>query len=144
MISLEGKTVIVTGGSAGIGLEIVQKFYDAGANAAIIDLAASESIAAEAIRRLGDTTRVMFFPADVTCWEDMSLVFTRVRQVFGRIDIVVANAGIMESRRFFDFETDDSGNVKEDKVSGRVIDVNLKGTMNSTTPVLSYPGHLVS
>ncbi|KAF7544841.1 hypothetical protein G7046_g9701 [Stylonectria norvegica] len=60
----------------------------------------------------------------------MQALFAAAVERFGRVDIVVANAGIMESRRFFDFEVDEGGKLREDG-AGRVIDVNLKGTMNT-------------
>ena len=48
------------------------------------------------------------------------------------MDIVIANAGIMETKPFFDEDdVDENGDLKEPSQSHHVIDVNLKGTMNS-------------
>ena len=50
---------------------------------------------------------------------------------FGRIDIVVANAGIMESTAVLDMQVDEDGVPLESTEAVKVIDVNLKGTLNS-------------
>lgn len=135
--SLAGKTAIVTGGANGIGLEVIRKYHASGANVVIADLPSAQPAAESAIRSsLGgddddDAPRAMFVPVNITDWDAVNAMFTSAIDKFGRVDIVVANAGIMESREFFDFQTDETGRLIEDESSSRVIDVNLKGTMNS-------------
>lgn len=136
--ALQGQTVIVTGGATGIGLEIVRKYHSKGANVVIVDLASSQDAAEVAMDNLGDKARSLFVPANVISWQDMSQMFTRAIHVFGRVDIVVANAGIMENRRFFDFEIGEKGQLLEDGNTSRVVDVNLKGAMNSTFPSILH------
>ena len=70
----------------------------------------------------------------------MTQLFSRTKEKFGSIEVVVANAGMMETKHFFDFEDemDENGELKEPKEAYRVIDVNLKGTMNSTAPPPFY------
>ena len=63
----------------------------------------------------------------------MQSLFRSTKAKFGKVDVVVANAGMMESQDFFDFEEDESGELLESPYSSRVVDVNLKGTMNSTS-----------
>ena len=128
--SLPGKTAIVTGGANGIGLEVIKQYYANGANVVIADLESSRQQAEVAIAALSDASRALFVPVNITIFEDVCQLFKATIEKFGKVDIVIANAGIMESRRFFDFEVDESGELKDDG-SGRVIDVNLKGTMNS-------------
>ncbi|KAH6893220.1 hypothetical protein B0T10DRAFT_559220 [Thelonectria olida] len=127
---LTGKSVIITGAANGICLETALQYYANGANIAIADLASSQNSAEETIRRLDDPSRALFVPVDITRRDDMGGLFAKTVERFGRVDIVVANAGIMESRRFFDFDVDEKGELKDDGF-GRVIDVNLKGTMNT-------------
>ena len=62
----------------------------------------------------------------------MKTLYKKTIEKYGKVDIVVANAGIMESKDFFDLEMDESGDLKEPVESYRVVDVNLKGTINST------------
>lgn len=129
---VRGKTAIVTGGANGIGLAVIRDFHSRGANVVIADLPGSEENARAIIDGLeGGSSRAAFVPANVTSWDSMNQLFRSTIEKFGKVDIVVANAGIMESRRFFDFEVDDQNMLKEDTGFGRVIDVNLKGTMNS-------------
>jgi NAD(P)-dependent dehydrogenase (short-subunit alcohol dehydrogenase family) len=73
----------------------------------------------------------MYHPTDITSWSDMQRLFRETKSRFGQVDLVVANAGIMESKGFFEFEEDERGELMEDMGAGKVIDVNLKGTMNS-------------
>ena len=132
--SLSGKTAIVTGGANGIGLEVVRQYYSHGANVVIADLPNLRQSAEAAIKTLGDASRALFVPVNITIWEDVRQLFATAIERFGKVDIVVANAGIMEGRKFFDFDVDEKGELRDDG-AGRVIDVNLKGTMNSMKPL---------
>lgn len=128
--NLSGKTVIITGGANGIGLEAVHQCHSHGANVVIADLPGSKAAAEAVIGGLDDPSRAAFFPANVSVWEDLTQLFESTVSRFGKVDVVLANAGIMESRKFFDFEVDETGRLKEDVASTRVVDVNLKGAMN--------------
>lgn len=128
--NLSGKTVIITGAANGIGLEAAHQCHSHGANVVIADLPGSKAAAEAVIGGLDDPSRAAFFPANVSVWEDMTQLFESTVRRFGRVDVVLANAGIMESRKFFDFEVDETGQLKEDVASSRVVDVNLKGAMN--------------
>jgi NAD(P)-dependent dehydrogenase (short-subunit alcohol dehydrogenase family) len=125
------KTVIVTGGAGGIGAQTIREFHSKGCNVAIADLPHAESAGNDLISSLSAPERAMFHPTDITNWENMRSLFKKTKEKFGQIDIVVANAGIMESQDFFDFEEDEGGELKESVYPSRVIDINLKGTMNS-------------
>ena len=131
---LSFKTVIVTGGANGIGARAVHHYSQCGANVAIADLSSAEEAATKLIASLRYSEKAIFIPTNIVQWSSVSALFTTTLDRFGRVDIVVANAGIMESRGFFDFSLDDDGALQEATDSARVIDVNLKGTMNSTTP----------
>lgn len=76
--------------------------------------------------------RVIYIPTDILDWESMKNLFRETVGVFGKVDIVVANAGLMESKPFFDWEdVDEKGELRESVGAFKVLDVNLKGTMNS-------------
>jgi len=126
------KTVIVTGGAGGIGAQTVRSYHTAGCNVVVADLRYAQKTAEELIASLSDSSRAMYHPADTTSWEEMKSLFREVKKRFGQIDTVIANAGIMESQGFYDFEEDDRGELKEPTEAYKVIDVNLRGTMNST------------
>lgn len=131
---LGSKTAIVTGGANGIGAEITRHYISLGANVVIADLPSAKDVAEELIKTLSVSGRAIFVAVNITKWNEMMTLFQQAIQKFGQVDIVVANAGIMETRRFFDFTVDRDGNLEEDTGSQRVIDVNLKGTMNSESP----------
>lgn len=129
---LDGQTVIVTGGANGIGAAIVRQYIFLGANVVIADLASAEKAARALMTEFPDMERSLFVPVNITAWEQIKDLFRTAKSHFGRVDIVVANAGIMETRPFFDFSVDEGGDLIEDSGPSRVIDVNLKGTINST------------
>ncbi|KAI5461488.1 hypothetical protein BGZ63DRAFT_356444 [Mariannaea sp. PMI_226] len=135
--NLTDKTVIVTGGANGIGLETALQYHANGANVVIGDLASTRKAANEAISRFSDASRVLFVPVDITLWDSVRDLFASARKRFGTVDIVIANAGTMESCGFFDFNVDENGELKDDNF-GRIIDVNLKGTMNTLKHAVFY------
>ncbi|KAK4941886.1 hypothetical protein LTR10_018216 [Elasticomyces elasticus] len=128
---LDGKTAIVTGGANGIGAAIVRHYEALGANVVIADLPSAAASAEPLVNSLSNPSKALFVPVNITIWREISALFQRTKAHFGQIDYVVANAGIMETRGFFDFETDAGGNLMEDEGVYRVIDVNLNGTMNT-------------
>lgn len=125
------KTVIVTGSANGIGAQTIRSYHLAGCNVVIADLPFTKDAAEAAISSLSDPERAMYHPTDITSWSDVRALFRETKNRFGQIDVVVANAGLMESKGFFDFEEDGDGELKEPVEAYKVIDVNLKGTMNS-------------
>jgi NAD(P)-dependent dehydrogenase (short-subunit alcohol dehydrogenase family) len=126
------KTVIVTGGAGGIGAQTIRSYYSAGCNVVIADLPFAKDGADKLVASLPDSKRAMFHPVDIVNWDDMRALFRETKKRFGQVDIVIANAGLMESKGFFDFDEDDNGELKEPTEAFKIVDVNLKGTMNST------------
>jgi NAD(P)-dependent dehydrogenase (short-subunit alcohol dehydrogenase family) len=73
---------------------------------------------------------VIFEPCDVTSWSSQYRLFERAISEFGRLDIVVANAGVVETVNFFAEEIDpESGKLREPNYT--VLDINLKGLLAS-------------
>ncbi|KAI8936732.1 hypothetical protein NX059_007119 [Plenodomus lindquistii] len=127
------KTVIVTGSASGIGAQTIREYHSRGCNVVIADLPSSEEAAKAIISSLPDPSRALYCPTNITTWSDLQTLFRRTKEKFHQIDIVVANAGLMETKGFFDFEDaeDENGELAELPEIARVIDVNLKGTMNT-------------
>jgi NAD(P)-dependent dehydrogenase (short-subunit alcohol dehydrogenase family) len=125
------KTIIVTGGAGDIGAQTIRSYHSVGCNVVIADLPFAKDAAEKLISSLSDSTRAMYQPTDITNWENMRALFREAKRRFGQVDVVVANAGLMESKGFFDFEEDESGELREPTEAYKIIDVNLKGTMNS-------------
>jgi 3-oxoacyl-[acyl-carrier protein] reductase len=99
-ISLEGRNAVVTGGSKGLGLAIATRFAASGANVAILArdpaglAAARDSIAQTALGK------VEAFACDVRRAEDIVATHQAVLGAFGRVDIVVNNAGTSRTLPF--------------------------------------------
>lgn len=127
--NLRSKTAIITGGAGGIGAETVRLFHAHGANVVIADLPYASNEAETLISSLG--SRVIFLPTDILNWTSMLELFRKTKERFGSVEVVVANAGLMETKHFFDMDVDEEGDLKEPREAYKVIDVNVKGTMNS-------------
>jgi NAD(P)-dependent dehydrogenase (short-subunit alcohol dehydrogenase family) len=125
------KTVIVTGGAGGIGAQTIRTFHAHGCNVVIADLSLAKGAAESLTASLSEPNRAIFHETDITDWQAMRGLFRTAKEKFGQIDIVIANAGLMESRGFFDFEEDETGELKEPEEAYKVVNVNLKGSMNS-------------
>jgi 3-oxoacyl-[acyl-carrier protein] reductase len=93
-IDLNGKTALVTGGSRGVGAATARLLARAGADVAIsyrTRVAAADAVVAE-LRGAG--ARSLAVAGDLAEREAVDRLFRRVTDEFGRLDIVVANAGI--------------------------------------------------
>jgi NAD(P)-dependent dehydrogenase (short-subunit alcohol dehydrogenase family) len=91
-ITLAGKTAIVTGAASGIGLATVLRYLDAGVDGVVgVDVASGPP---EALVPHGNTGRFRYVRGDVGV-EETAIDFTRVAmESFGRIDVLVNNAGV--------------------------------------------------
>ncbi|GAB2634674.1 SDR family NAD(P)-dependent oxidoreductase [Nocardia goodfellowii] len=127
------KIALVTGGSSGMGSAAARRLVAEGAHVVVTgrDKARLDAIVAE----LGD--RVLGVPGDVTNLTDLDNLVAAVRDRFGRLDVVFANAGIGA------FQPLDA--VTEDEFY-RVVDSNFKGaffTIQKSLPLLSDGGAIV-
>ncbi|OAA69199.1 oxidoreductase, short chain dehydrogenase/reductase family [Akanthomyces lecanii RCEF 1005] len=99
LFSLQDKIAVVTGGSRGIGLQVVTALAEAGADVAFIYHRSSDaSKTADAIAsRTG--RRIQAYKSDVTDRKVIAAAISHITQTFGRgrLDIVVANAGVCQN-----------------------------------------------
>lgn len=93
---LAGQVALVTGASSGIGAGVARAMAEAGAHVAINYVSSRESAEALAQELEGKGVRALPVRADVSREEDVVAMFQAVRQAFGTLDILVANAGLQQ------------------------------------------------
>lgn len=90
-MSLSGKSCIVTGGAGGLGLAIATAFLQAGASVTVCDI--SDSLLSQASEAQSELHTIQ---ADITRDEEIQKVFDAAIQKFGKVDVLINNAGIMD------------------------------------------------
>ncbi|KAN0089093.1 putative 15-hydroxyprostaglandin dehydrogenase [Hyaloscypha variabilis] len=118
--TLKDKVVVLTGGATGIGRSTVRLFHQHGAKILFGDVADAHGLSLET--ELGNN--VKFLHCDTTKYADQLRLFKEAEKKWGKIDIVVANAGISLPRDPFAVDED-----VETEFSTAEIDVNLKGPL---------------
>jgi 2-hydroxycyclohexanecarboxyl-CoA dehydrogenase len=121
MGKLQGKIAIVTGAGQGIGRGIAEKLAAEGATVVVTDLnEATAKETAEAVNGVG-------MQADVTSRESVDAMVAQVHRQFGRVDVLVNNAGWDKASPFVDSDPADWD---------RVIAINLYGVLHTCKAVL--------
>ena len=95
MTAFAGKSVAVTGGAAGIGAAVVDRFLAAGASVAILD----RSIDATHDRRARFGDRLIVQAGDVRSYADNRALVDATLAAFGRLDVFIGNAGIYDGKK---------------------------------------------
>ena len=113
--TLSGKVAIITGGSSGIGLATSQLFAQHGAHIVVADLKPPNDAIPNSV----------FSECDVTQWATILATFEVAVKAFGRIDILIANAGVSELVDMFQDEYDTGGLLKEPRYPA--LEINLRG-----------------
>ena len=136
---LKGPTdsvTLITGGAAGIGLQIALLLHDVSPKNEIILLDRQKPNAQQAPEAFVNSSRVLALQCDLTDWSSQREAFEAGVQRFGRIDNVFVNAGIAEYKdQLFKDELDDQGKLKEP--DRRVYDVDLAAA-NDTVKLAIY------
>jgi NAD(P)-dependent dehydrogenase (short-subunit alcohol dehydrogenase family) len=130
---LANKIALVTGGSAGLGLAIAQRFGSEGAHVYITGRRQQSLDAAKA----SIAGRVTAVTADATVSEDLDNVIEAIRQESGYLDVIVANAGSIDRMNF-----EDVTEVHFD----RTFDLNARGTLftvQKALPLLRTGGSII-
>lgn len=129
MRKLEGRSAIVTGSSRGIGKAIALRFAAEGASICINCVSTrnkAEAVAGE-IRQAGGKAIVV--PADVSRRAEAEELIAETAKAFGKVDILVSNAGIIIDRPFVESSDEDWT---------RAIESNLHGFFNVARAVLPH------
>jgi NAD(P)-dependent dehydrogenase (short-subunit alcohol dehydrogenase family) len=99
------QTVIVTGGATGIGYAVAEQFVERGAN--VLINGRTRAKLAAAAEKLAKPDRVAFIAADITEPATAQIVVDAALERFGRLDVLVNNAGIFYNKPFTDYTLED-------------------------------------
>lgn len=116
-LNIAGKTVIVTGGSSGIGKAIVEELLEQGANVASFDVSPSPITNED----------LLSLEVDVTSREQIETAVDKVVETFGTVDGLVNNAGINIPRLLVDKKEPHGPFELADDAFQKMIDINQKG-----------------
>ena len=108
------KTIVVTGGSKGIGRAICELFHQEGANVAVFDV---DTAAGEALQETA-SKNLRFFKCNVADKNEVKSTFEKVVSAFGEIDFLVNNAGVLAYTNAL---------TTTEEEWDRVLGINLKG-----------------
>jgi NAD(P)-dependent dehydrogenase (short-subunit alcohol dehydrogenase family) len=128
---LDGKTMMITGASRGIGAATARVFAEAGANVCL--LARSRDDIAEIAGQIGQ--KALAIPCDVSRFWEVEAAVRACVETFGRLDILINNAGVIEPIESLMDATPDAWS--------HVIDINVKGVfhgMRAALPVMMAAG----
>ncbi len=130
-MNLQGKTVLITGASRGIGAATAHEFAAAGANVALV------ARGGDAIRDLADNIgeRAIAVPCDVSRYAEVEAAVQAAVDRFGNLDVLIGNAGVIDPVAHL--------SKVDPEAWGQVIDINLKGVfygMRAAMPIMQGAG----
>ena len=111
------QVAIVTGAGTGIGYTIAERLAQEGAQVIVNDI--DETLAQSAAQRIGPPAACIAQSGDMASLTDIRALVDRALVQFGKVDLLVANAGVTHFGDFFDVTPDDFQ---------RVVDLNMRGS----------------
>lgn len=124
-MNLQGKTIVITGGAQGLGLEMAKMCAAQGAQLALIDM--NESQLQQAKTELGNQTTVRTYIANVAVETEVEATFAAIDSDFDGIDGLINNAGILRDGLLLKFKDGELQSKMSLQQFQSVIDVNLTG-----------------
>lgn len=128
MLNLKGKVTIVTGGTRGIGLEIVRTFKQA--NAEVILFGSKKESVDNAVEMLSkEAINVEGYYPDLNDFTDVSNIINKINEKYGHIDILINNAGISANKKIEDTTPEDFS---------KIMTLNVNAIFNTTKAVVPF------
>lgn len=124
-LGIEGRTFIVTGGSSGIGQAIVKSLIENKANIVVGDL---QEPSAELTQQAAPN-QVLFVKTNVASRESVTELIEEAKKHFGKVDVLVNNAGINIPRLLVDSKDSESKYELDDATLDKMIAINQKGVV---------------
>lgn len=137
--NISGKVVVITGASSGIGEATARQLSSAGA-CVVLGARRLDRLTALAEEITAAGGKVAVAQTDVSNFQDVEALVKKAVEVFGRVDVLINNAGIMPNSRLDELRIDDWN---------RAIDINLKGTLHGIAAALPFmkaqkSGHIIN
>ncbi len=131
---LKDKVCLITGGAAGIGKATAQRFAEEGAVVVICDVnrEAGEAL----VKELGEPA--CFYAVNVADRAEVQSWIEDVVRRFGRVDVLINNAGITRDALFVKVKDGELVKQMEESAFDQVIDINLKGVFNCAQAVAPF------
>ena len=125
---LEGKVAIITGGTRGIGYDIVKKFLDN--KAKVVLFGSREESVNKAINSLKEEgyEAIGFYP-NLSSLDDVKKAYDEVINAYGKFDVLVNNAGVSSATPFEKYTEEEYE---------KVVDINIKAVYNCSKAVVEY------
>lgn len=119
---ISNKVVVVTGGTRGIGFSTVKAFLDNGAKVALCG-SRKESVdkAMNEFKEINPNYEVMGFYPNLLDIEEVGAMVREVKEKWGRLDVLINNAGISDSKPLYDQDSEDFA---------KVMDINVQAVFN--------------
>jgi 2-dehydro-3-deoxy-D-gluconate 5-dehydrogenase len=147
LFDISGRVVLVTGGSSGLGLQMVRTLVRAGAKVVSVARTHDVLINNEVSALAGPQTQPLFVKADVTNQSDIERAFSAAEAAHGLVTILFNNAGVTEKKRASEIDRESWREIMAVNVDGqffvaqeaarRIIAAKSGGSIINTTSILA-------
>ncbi|KAG2172591.1 hypothetical protein INT44_002606 [Umbelopsis vinacea] len=133
-MKIDGSVAIITGGASGMGKALAEKLASQGGKVLIADRDTTKgpAVAADLNERFGAGTAI-FHETDLTKWKTLEAGFEKAKTEFGKINIVVNNAGIVETSTWMN-----DNDPREDVCDYLVLNVDLTAVAKGSRLAIQY------
>ncbi len=127
---LKGKVAIITGGTRGIGFATAKKFLENEAKVVLLG-SKQETVekATKELKQMNSNYDVIGFYPNLSSKEEMNELFKKVKKIYGRIDILINNAGISSKTKIEDYTEEEYDNI---------VNLNIRSVFNCSKEIIPY------